>query len=74
MAVVERWLDYEQSLFFLGPSSKTLRHTNDHAWVWLCEQSLFFLFSSRAAALVSRVSRLRRSTLALDYEQPLFFL
>ena len=46
-------LDYEQSLFFLGPSSKTCEIRKwPRAWL-------------KAAALVSRLSRLRRSTLAL---------
>ena len=46
--VMEEALDYEQSLFFLGPSSKT---PETRKW-------------PRAAALVSRVSRRRRSTFA----------
>ena len=46
-------LDYEQSLFFLGPSSKTCEIRKwPRAWL-------------KAAALVSRLSRLPRSTLAL---------
>ena len=46
-------LDYKQSLFFLGPSSKT-PETGKWPRAWL----------KAAAAHVSRVSRLRRSTLA----------
>ena len=51
-------LDNEQSLFFLGPSNKTpeTRKWNDHARDWRRETG--------KAALVSRVSQLRRSTLA----------
>ena len=46
-----RLIDYEQSLFFLGPSSKTCEIRKwPRAWL---------------KALVSRLSRLRRSTLAL---------
>ena len=41
-------LDYEQSLFFLGPSSKNARDTQMTTRV------------TEGAALVSRVSRLRR--------------
>ena len=49
--------------FFLVRRAKRPRHANDHArdgWRETGEA----LFSSQAAALVSRVSRLRRSTLA----------
>ena len=44
-------VDYEQSLFFLGPSSKT-PETRELSRAWLKAR--------RAAALFSRVSRLRR--------------
>ena len=45
-------LDYEQSLsFFRSVWAKRPKHANDHARDW------------KSAALVSRVSRLRRSTL-----------
>ena len=61
-------IDYEQSLFFLGPSSRRPRHANDHARDWRrktgeVRKKRVSLSPSRAAALVSRVSRLRRSTL-----------
>ena len=49
------WLDYEQSLFFLGPSSKTLV---TRKWPRVTEGARREI-SSRASALVSRVSRLR---------------
>ena len=76
-------VDYEQSLFLLSPSSKTTATRKKWPRAWLKardgrgEQSLFFLFlsfSSRAAALVSRVSRLRRSTLACARALPLLNL
>ena len=47
-------VDYEQSLFFLGPWSKT-SETRKWPRAWL---------KAREGALVSRVSRLRHSTLA----------
>ena len=58
-------LDYEQSLFFCSPSSKT-RDTQMATRVTAGarrerHEKRDSLFSSRAAALVSRVSRLRRS-------------
>ena len=49
-------LDYEQSLFFLSPSSKT-RETLKWPSSWLKVRD----WRSRAAALVFPVSRLRRS-------------
>ena len=48
-------LDYEQSLFFLGPSSKT---PETRKW------PRALLKARDGRGLVSRVSRLRRSTLA----------
>ena len=57
-ATVAVLLDYEQSLFFLGPSSKTPEtRIYDHARDRRRE-------TGEAAALVSRVSRLRRPTMA----------
>ena len=52
-------VDYEQSLFFLGPSSKT-PETRKRPCAWLKARD----GRGTTAALVSRVSRLRRSTLA----------
>ena len=73
-------VDFEQSLFFLGPSSKT-SETRKWPRAWLKARDgrgttrislglamrAVSLFSSRAAAIVSRVSRLRRSTLSRAY-------
>ena len=59
--------DYKQSLFFLGPSSKTLETRKwPRAWVKARygRGTTKEILSSRAAALVSRVSHLCRSTLA----------
>ena len=50
-------VDYEQSLFFLGPWSQT-PETRKWPRAWL---------KAREGALVSRVSRLRHSTLARAY-------
>ena len=47
-------VDYEQSLFFLSSVEQNARHANGHARDWWREMG-------EAAALVSRVSRLRRS-------------
>ena len=59
VAIIKTKIDYEQSLFFLGPSSKTCAIRKwPRAWLKAGD-------SSRAAALVSRLPRLRRSTLAL---------
>ena len=57
------YLDYEQSPFFLCPSSKT-PETRKWPRAWLKARDGRGKTLSRAAALVSRVSRLRRSTLA----------
>ena len=51
-------IDYEQSLFFLGPSSKT-RETRKWPHTWL-----------KAWHLVSRVSLIRRSTVAFACTAP----
>ena len=61
-------LDTTSSLsFFLVHRAKRARHVNDHARDWRREtgearKKRVTLFSFRAAALVSRVSRLRRSS------------
>ena len=58
------YVDYKQSLFFLGPSSKTLETRKwPRAWVKARygRGTTKEILSSRAAALVSRVSHLCRS-------------
>ena len=52
------------SSFFLVRRAKRPRHANENARDWRRETEEARNFSSRAAALVSRVSRLHRSTLA----------
>ena len=55
---VNRHVDYEQSLFFLGPSSKTPKTRKwPRAWLKARDEGVFF--SSRAAALASQLSRAR---------------
>ena len=52
----ERWTTSSLSVFSVRQAKRS-RHANDHAGYLRCE-------TGRAATLVSRVSRLRRSTLA----------
>ena len=51
---VSNLIDYEQSLFFLQSVEQNARHANGHT----CDR---WRETGDAAALVSRVSRLRRS-------------
>ena len=62
-APVSYWLDYEQSPLFSWSVEQNARDTQMTTRVTEVARRER-LFSSRAAALVSRISRLRRSTLA----------
>ena len=53
---------YEQSLFFLGPSRKHVRHANDHTRDWRCE-------TRKASFLASREPSRARSLPSLNLKK-----
>ena len=64
MQRIQRFLDYEQSLFFSKSVEQNARDSKTTTRMPEGARRERRLFSSRIAALVFRVSQLRRSTLA----------